>query len=152
MNKRTKGTIMLILTDTQQVPLAVAFLNKAGNPAPVDGAPVWSSSDETVLTVTPAADGLSAVAKATGKLGTAQVSVTADADRGEGVRSISGVLDVTVQPSDAVSASISAGAPEEQPDPEPTPEPGPEPEPEPAPEPTPDPEPTPEPAPEPPQP
>lgn len=113
--QRKRKKSMLILTDTQQVPLTAAFEDKAGNPANVDGAPVWSSSDTTVLTVAAAADGLSATAVATGKLGPAQVSVTADADLGSGTTSISGVLDVTVQAGAAVAANISAGTPTEKP-------------------------------------
>lgn len=106
---------MLNLTDSQQVALAAAFADKAGNPASVDGAPVWTSSDETVLTVAAATDGLTAVATATGKLGTAQVSVAADADLGEGTATITGVLDVTVLAGSAVAAVVSAGAPTEKP-------------------------------------
>lgn len=107
---------MLILTDSQQVPLTVGFTDKANNPAQVqDGSIVWSSSDETVLTVSAAADGLSATAVATGKLGTAQVNVTADADLGAGTTSISNVLDVTVQAGAAVQANISPGTPVEKP-------------------------------------
>jgi hypothetical protein len=114
-NNENERQTMLLLTDTQQVDLSVAFLDKAGNPAVVDGAPVWSSSDDTVLTVTAAADGLSATAVATGKLGQAQVSVTADADLGAGTTSISGTLDVTVQAGSAVVANIAAGTPTEKP-------------------------------------
>lgn len=106
---------MLTLTDSQQVDLTVAFADKAGNPASVDGAPVWTSSDETVLTVAAGADGLSAVATATGKLGTAQVTVTADADLGSGTTSIAGTLDVTVLAGQAVAAVVSAGAPTDKP-------------------------------------
>ena len=43
----------LILTDVQKVALAVSFTTKAGNPAPVDGVPQWSSSDPSILEVTP---------------------------------------------------------------------------------------------------
>jgi len=102
---------MLLLTDLQQVDLSVAFTDAAGNPAPVDGAPVWSSSDETVLTVTASADGMTATAVTTGKLGQAQISVTGDADLGAGTTSVAGTLDVTVQASAAVAANIGAGTP-----------------------------------------
>lgn len=103
---------MLILTDEQKVSLSVSFTTKAGNPATVDGAPVWSSSDPSVITVTAAEDGLSAVAVTVGPLGTAQVICEADADLGEGVRPITGVLDIEVRPSEAVAAIVVAGAPE----------------------------------------
>lgn len=102
---------MLILTDVQQVPLAVAFKDAAGNPAAVDGAPVWTSSDPTIVTVTASADGLSATAVAVGPLGQAQVSAAADADLGSGVTTITGVLDITVQASEAVNALVTAGTP-----------------------------------------
>ena len=101
----------LTLTDIQKVDLAVQPVDAAGNAALVDGACTWESSDVTVLTVEPAADGLSAVALTTGKLGTAQIKCTADADLTEGVLPILGVLDVEVVASAAVSVAITAGAP-----------------------------------------
>lgn len=104
----------LVLTDTQQVDLSIQPVDKHGHPAPVDGVPVWDSSDASILTVTPAADGLSAVAVAVAP-GTAQVNVTADADLGAGTVPISGVLDVQVNVGTAVSVNINAGTPTEQP-------------------------------------
>ncbi len=101
---------MFILTDVQQVPLTVAFADKAGNPANVDGAPVWTSSDPTIVTVTAnGADGMSATAVAVGPLGQVQISVAADADLGAGVTTITGVLDIQVQSSTAVAAVVSTG-------------------------------------------
>lgn len=104
----------LILTDVQKVGLSVSFVTAKGNPAAVDGLPVWSVSDATVLSVVPAADGLSADVVAVGPLGTSQVSVTADADLGEGVRALIGTLDVTVVASEAASIVINAGVPAAQ--------------------------------------
>jgi hypothetical protein len=102
---------MLILTDEQKVSLAIEPLTQAGNPAKVDGAPVWSVSDESVITLVVAEDGLSADAVSTGKLGTVQVSVSADADLGEGVRAITSTLDVEVKASEAVTLGIKVGTP-----------------------------------------
>ena len=59
-----------------------------------------------------APDGTSAYAIAAGPLGTCQVSVTADADLGEGVVTITGVLDLEVVGSQATSFVITPGAPE----------------------------------------
>lgn len=110
---KTKGVAtMLILTDEQKCGLAVAFTTQAGNPATVDGVPAWSVSDATVLTLEVAPDGLSAVITTAGPLGTAQVSVSADADLGEGIETITGVLDVEVRAARAVTVGISAGTPE----------------------------------------
>lgn len=102
---------MIILTDEQQVPVTVKFQTAAGNAANVDGIPSWKTSDAAILTVTPAPDGLSALVVTAGGLGSAQVSVEADADLGSGVRAITGILDVEVRAAEAVSASLAAGTP-----------------------------------------
>jgi hypothetical protein len=105
---------MIVITATQQVALSISVADRRGNPARVDGTPAWSTSDATILTVEPAADGMSAVAKAVGAVGTAQVNVTADADLGEGITPLAGVLDVEVLAGQAVAVNIAAGTPEEQ--------------------------------------
>lgn len=110
-----KFLMALILTDSQQVQLSVAFADKKGNPAKVDGAPAWSVSDPAILTVTAAPDGLSAVVAAVGPIGTAQVSLKADADLGAGVKEVIGTLDIGVVAGEAVSAVLTGGAPTEQP-------------------------------------
>jgi uncharacterized protein YjdB len=74
------------------------------------GSPQWQSSDESIVTITPAVDGASADVLAAGKLGTAQVSVTVQA----GDQSLAGTLDVQVVAGSAASISISAGTPSEQ--------------------------------------
>ena len=102
----------LVLTDEQKVALTVAFTTAAGNPAKIDGIPKWQTSDETILTITPDADGQTATATTVGPIGTAQVSVTADADLGEGTREITGTLDVEVHAAEAVTVGINAGTPE----------------------------------------
>jgi len=110
-----KGDLkMLILTDTQECDLAIKPVDKKGNAAQVDGIPVWTTSDATIASVTPAADGLSAVVKAADNLGSVQVGVTADADLGEGVEPIGGVLDVEIAAGKAVSVTVIAGTPREQ--------------------------------------
>jgi hypothetical protein len=105
---------MLVLTDSQFVTLNVTPVTKAGNPATIDGAPKWSVSDESVLALEVSEDGLSCKAVATGKLGDAQINVVADADMGEGVVEITGVLEVSVKAGAAASVAITAGTPEEK--------------------------------------
>ena len=104
----------MILTDTQEVDLSIQPVDKKGKPAQVDGTPQWVSSDPAVVEVVPAADGLSCVAKAKDNLGHAQISVSADADLGEGVRTITGVLDIDVVAGEAVSLAVITGTPREQ--------------------------------------
>ena len=107
----------MILKDNQQVSLAIQPVDAKGKPAQVDGKPAWESSDPSIVSVTPSDDGLSAVAAAGQNLGHAQISVKADADLGEGVRLITGVLEFDVVAGEAVSLSIIAGQPEDQPQP-----------------------------------
>jgi hypothetical protein len=110
-----KGEIeSMIITDTQQVDLAIKPVDKKGNPGQVDGVPAWTSSNPAVATVEPASDGLSATVKAATALGTTQISVTADADLGAGVTPIVGTVDIEVVGGQAVSLSIVAGTPAEQ--------------------------------------
>lgn len=105
-------------TDQSFPNVALVITNNRGQPAPVDGVPVWASSDETVLTVTPSADGMSASVD-TVSAGTARISVTADADLGTGVSTITGISDdvnVTVGPNSVASHMVlDLGAPVDKP-------------------------------------
>lgn len=103
-----------ILTATQKVPCTIDPRDSKGNSAPVDGVPQWASTNPSVATVVPSADGLSAEVIAAG-LGTTQIQVTADADLDAGeTRELTGTLDIEVRPAEAVTLGISAGAPVEQ--------------------------------------
>jgi hypothetical protein len=96
---------MASMNTSQQVSATLAITNAAGAAAPVDGVPVWASSDETVVSLTVAADGMSAVAPAVAP-GTARITVTADADLGAGVVTITGVSEdiiVVVDPANLAS-------------------------------------------------
>lgn len=97
-----------ILKATQQVDLSITVTDKRGNPATVQN-PSFASSDEAVVSVVD--EGLTAVASAVGTPGTATVTFTGDADLGEGVSPITGVLDVEVVAGDAAVVNITAGTP-----------------------------------------
>jgi hypothetical protein len=101
----------LVLTDVQKVSLKLKPVSAAGNPAAIDGSPKWSVSDDSVVTLVVAEDGLSADVVTTGKLGVAQVLVVADADLGEGVKELTGTLDLEVKASEAVNLNLEAGVP-----------------------------------------
>lgn len=109
-----KVLVMLTLTSSQKATLTVSFLDKKGNPAPVDGAPTWGVDNPNVAALVPSVDGLSAEVSAIGPLGTALVSVQADADLGEGMTHIAGTLEVTVVSGAASTVEIVAGEPTEQ--------------------------------------
>lgn len=107
-----------INTDQNYPSVALAITDVKGRAARVDGVPVWASSDETVLTVTPAADGMSAAVD-TVAVGVARITVTADADLGEGVTTITGVsedVNVVLGPlSQATTLALDLGAPADKP-------------------------------------
>lgn len=103
----------LVMTSTQQCLLTMQPLDAKGNPAKVDGVPEWTTSNPAVCSINPAPDGITAMCVAT-DLGDTQVSCTADADLGAGTRPITGILDVSIRPAEAVSIGIVAGTPEEQ--------------------------------------
>ncbi len=109
-----EGVTQFTMTNSQQLTATIQPVDKKGQPAPVDGIPVWASSDETIVTVVPADDGLSAVVAAVGPLGSAKVSVTADADLSGAVTAIFGTLDVTITQGQAVGFKITTSDPVEQ--------------------------------------
>jgi len=98
----------LQLTDIQQDTLALAATDAAGNPATLPtGSVTWSSSDPTILSVTPSNDGMSAIVAAQGPLGAAQVQVAVQLDTG----TLTGTLDVSVVASAAATIQIVPGVP-----------------------------------------
>lgn len=99
----------MIIDPRQTFPLPVEFLDKNKKPAPVDGIPEWSVDNESLLTMVVAADGMSAVISSNDTTGSATISVVADADMGEGVREITGILPVTVKPLEAVVVELTPG-------------------------------------------
>jgi hypothetical protein len=106
---------MAEINTDQNYPLVLLSITDAqGRTARVDGVPVWTSSNEAVLRVTPAADGLSAVVD-TVDIGTARINVSADADLGTGVTPITGAsedVNVSQGPSTvATSLGLNLGAP-----------------------------------------
>lgn len=99
----------MFLKVSDQLPLSVELKDKFGNKAVVDGKPVWAVTDEALASVEVAEDGMSAVLKPKGQVGALKVQVSADADLGEGVKSIVGELDVDLLPGEAVVVEIKAG-------------------------------------------
>ena len=106
---KRSGPMAFTLQTGQEVDLSVAYTDREGNEAQVESQ-AWTSSDDTILTVTDNGDG-TAVAAATGPVGTGQVTLTADARFGDDVVEIRGVLDVDVVAAEAVTAVITPGEP-----------------------------------------
>jgi hypothetical protein len=107
---------MLTMTATQECPLSFEVHDAKGNPAAVDGVPVWSTADDTHVAVDAAPDGMTATIRAVGPATTSpvQISVTADADLGAGVRPLVGLLDVSIMAGEATVIAITPGTPVDQ--------------------------------------
>lgn len=103
----------LELRDDQKCPLTIKITDAKGQPAPTDDAPLWQSSNPAVAEVMPSDDGLSCEIIA-GVPGDATVSVSADADLGDGTTTIAGSIDVHVTPGSAMAVEITPGTPEAQ--------------------------------------
>ncbi|HEY1242209.1 MAG TPA: hypothetical protein VGF16_16710 [Bryobacteraceae bacterium] len=87
--------------------LSVAWTDKGGNPAKVDGPTTWQSSDDTIVTVTPSTGNpLIANLNAPGPIGTVQIHATADADMGSGVQTVTATSNITVISGQAVAGEI----------------------------------------------
>jgi hypothetical protein len=95
------------LPDAYEIKVQVSYVDAEGNPAVVDGQVAWESSDTAIVTVTvDGADSSNATVSATGTLGQTQVTATADADMGAGVRNIITTMDITVVAGEAVAGTI----------------------------------------------
>ncbi len=95
------------MTDIQSRPVTLTYEDAAHNPttAPVGApVPVWQSSDPTIVTATPAPDGLSAVLAAVGPEGSATISW-------DGGGTFTGSLVETIIGSAAVGLGAVEGAP-----------------------------------------
>ena len=111
-NLSPQGTfdMAITLTDIQHVRYTLQEFDAAGNPVPTAFAtpPTWTSTDSTILTVTPDADGVGADVSTTGKLGTAQIRADATNDAGE---PIIGLADIEVVVSAGTTVQLVAGTP-----------------------------------------
>ncbi len=102
------------ITTTQQFRITPNITDRKGKPAATDGPPTYASSNEAAASVVPDPDGKSALVVAQG-VGDYTISVSADADLGAGVTTITGQDSGSVSQGTAVSVGFTVGAVEEQP-------------------------------------
>lgn len=102
----------IAITNEQKILVTLAPTTASGNPAPLDGVPVWAVT-EGDATLEVAEDGRSSYL-ISGDIGSSLILVTADPDMGEGVREISDVIALTVVAAEAASIGLSAGSPEQK--------------------------------------
>lgn len=114
-NKQVKGSTMdIVLTNEQQVKVTLAPVTSKGKPAPLDGAPTWAVASGT-CTLNVAPDGLSAVIVSGDNAGDSEITVSADADLGAGVVTVSDAIRVTVNGAQAQSLGLTAEPPTTKP-------------------------------------
>ena len=102
----------------QQAHVRLAVTDRAGNPGKIDGVPTWSSSDEALMSVVvDASDPLVALCvPADGAADQAvNVTVEVDADLGEGVKPIVGVLAFAITGGAAKFVELSVDSVEDKP-------------------------------------
>lgn len=86
--------------------VTIEITDATGKPAKVNGVPVWASSDEKVLHAMARPDGMGGVVELIG-VGTAHITVTANADMGMGISNIVGTSeDITVSAAIAMATKI----------------------------------------------
>ena len=89
----------------------VGYVDAHGNAAKVDGAVAWSSSNDEIARVrVDVADSTMCTVTAAAGTGIAQITATADADLGEGVRELVTLLDIEVVAGEAVAGTINVVA------------------------------------------
>lgn len=102
--------MLITITNEQKIPVTLNPVTAAGNPAQVDGVPTWEVvAGDATLEVSE--DGLSCYL-ISGSVGNSQITVTADADLGEGVRAITDTIDLAVVSAEASSLGLSVGVAE----------------------------------------
>lgn len=108
---KVKGRLPMAITimDDQTFEATVSAVDSRGNPARIDGDPAWTVSDPALLSLT--INGAQAIVSAAGPLGVGQLRVSVDADLGEGVRPLTGLLDIEVIGGEAVGLTIVPTAP-----------------------------------------
>ena len=102
------------ITNEEKVLVTITPTTSTNKPATVDGAPTWTvQSGESVVSV--AADGMSASLISSDTPGDTVILVEADADLGEGVETISDIIQLHVLGAGAKNLGLSQGPVEAKP-------------------------------------
>lgn len=102
--------MLITITNEQKVQVTLVPTTEAGNPAVLDGAPVWEVTDGDA-TIEVSDDGLSAYLVSGEADVNSVVTVTADADLGEGVVEITDTIDLAVVAANASRLGLTTDEP-----------------------------------------
>jgi hypothetical protein len=99
-------------TTEEKVPITLAPKTSTGKDAELDGKPTWEVvSGNATIEEDPAGDGLSVFVVSEDTAGTTVIKVSADADLGEGVRTIEEIINYTYSNPEAAALGVVAGTP-----------------------------------------
>jgi|SRR5215813_13642375 len=104
----------LKITTEQQVMVHLNPTTSRGKPVAVDGIPTWEVAAGDVI-LQPSATGLDCNIVSPDSAGESQVLVSADADLGEGVTTITDTIKITAGDPQATSLGLKADAPVDKP-------------------------------------
>lgn len=107
------------LTNEQKILVWLQPVTSKGKPVALDGVPEWKVTAGN-CTVRPRADGLACLIISGDEAGDSEITVSADADLGAGVRTISDAIRVTVNGAEAQSLGLATGEPTDKTVPDPT--------------------------------
>jgi hypothetical protein len=102
--------MLITITNEQKVEVTLAPSTAAGNPATLDGMPTWEVT-EGDATLEVSTDGLSAFLVSGAAGVNSKVTVTADADLGEGIVSLTDTIDLAVVLASASTLGLIVGTP-----------------------------------------
>lgn len=102
--------MLITITNEEKVQVTLAPTTAAGNPAILDGAPVWTVT-EGDATLEVAVDGLSAFLISGTANTNSKITITADADLGEGIVNLNDTIDLAVVPASANALGLLVATP-----------------------------------------
>ena len=102
-----KGDVMFTLPVDDVVKMRVTYVDSENNPAKVEGPIAWASSDDTLAEFeVGSVDSSIVTVIPVGPIGQVQITATADADLGAGVRNLITVCDISLVAGEAVAGVI----------------------------------------------
>ena len=103
--------ISTTITNEQKVNATLAPKTATGKPAKLDGVPTWTV-DSGDATVNVAADGLSADLISGDAAAESKITISADADLGEGIETVTQEVSLIVTLANASDLGLTIGAPQ----------------------------------------
>lgn len=101
--------MLITITNEEKVQVTLSPATAAGNPAMLDGAPTWTVT-EGDATLEVDSDGMSAFLVSGAPDVNSKITITADADLGEGVVTLEDTIDLAVVAASASALGIVVGS------------------------------------------